>query len=57
MNYILIAVILAFVVLYSMKKSERFRNYVNLGSLTQEYTITHPQRRVSEPFLYRAPGE
>lgn len=57
MNYILIAVLLAFVVLYSMKKSERFRNYVNFGSLTQEYTITHPQRRISEPFLHRAPGE
>ena len=57
MNYILIAVLLAFVVLYSMKKSERFRNYVNLGSLTQEYNITAPQRRISEPFLHRAPGE
>jgi hypothetical protein len=56
-NYIIIAILLAFIVRNLMFKSEKFRNYVNLGSLTNEFNITNPQRRVSEPFLHRAPGE
>lgn len=60
MNTILIALILTILVFYVMRKSEcfqGFRNYVNMGSLTDNYNDANPGRRVSGPFMYRAPGE
>jgi len=56
---IIVVVILAILVLDVLLRStsEGYRNYVNLGSLTQEFNATHPQRRVSGPFMHKAPGE
>ena len=56
---IIVVVILAIHVLDELLRStsEGYRNYVNLGSLTQEFNATHPKRRVSGPFMYKAPGE
>ena len=56
---IIVVVILAILVLDVLLRStsEGYRNYVNLGSLTQEFNATHPKRRVSGPFMNRAPGE
>lgn len=56
---IVIAIVLSILVLDLMLRttSEGYRNYANLGSLTQEFNATHPKRRVSGPFMHRAPGE
>ena len=56
---IIIVVVLAILVLDVMLRTnyEGYRNYVNLGSLTQEFNATHPKRRVSGPFIHKAPGE
>lgn len=56
---IIIVVVLSILVLDVMLRTnyEGYRNYANLGSLTQEFNATHPQRRVSGPFMHRAPGE
>ena len=56
---IIVVVILSILVLDVLLRStsEGYRNYVNLGSLTQEFNATHPKRRVSGPFMHKAPGE
>lgn len=61
MNYqLLFATLFAIFVLWFMtsKQSECYRHgYANLGSLTQDYVATHPNKRVSDFFAHCAPGE
>jgi len=60
MMYIIIALLVILLFLYFRRNSNyvyEYRNYANMGSLSQEYIATHPNRRVSDYFLTRAPGE
>jgi len=56
-----IAFILVILVLLFTKKDSKYvdehNNYVNIGSLSQDYVATHPNRRVSDFFSTQAPGE
>ena len=57
---ILLAIVLSILVLWLIQKNKecyRYNNYANMGSLTQEYIATHPNRRVSDYFAHCAPGE
>lgn len=59
-NSILLAIVLSILVLWVIQKNKecyRYNNYANMGSLTQEYIATHPNRRVSDYFSQCAPGE
>lgn len=61
MNRVAVSIVLAFVVLYLMKQRSNYvneyNNYANLGSLSQQYIASHPNRRVSDFFSAHAPGE
>lgn len=56
-----IAFMLAVLVLFLMKRDSNYvneyNNYVNMGSLSQQYIAAHPNRRVSDFFSTHAPGE